>query len=79
MRQTHTMRTITLTLLILFATESLDAAGARRGWTKIELSHVDGRSAPVSAALLSRLGVELIADYGAYAIVYAPKGMVTAF
>jgi hypothetical protein len=78
MRRTTTLKTITLTFLMLFATAQLFAAGARRGWTKIELSSVDGKSAPAPAALLTRFGAELIADYGAYAIVYVPKGIVTA-
>jgi hypothetical protein len=66
-----------LTLFILFATQ-LHAAGARRGWTKIELSPADGKSAPISAALYTRFGAELVADYGPYTIVYAPNGVLTA-
>jgi hypothetical protein len=63
---------------MLLAVQSLFAADARRGWTKLELSSVDGKSASAPAALLTRFGAELIADYGAYAIVYVPKGVVTA-
>jgi hypothetical protein len=70
--------TIFLSLSILLAVQSLYAASARRGWTKLELSAFDGKSASAPAALLTRFGAELIADYGAYAIVYAPKGVVTA-
>jgi len=69
---------IFLSLSILLAVQSLFAGSARRGWTKLELSAVDGKSASAPAALLTRFGAELIADYGAYAIVYAPKGVVTA-
>jgi len=69
---------ICLSLFILLVAQSLYAAGAKRGWTKLELSAVDEKSAPAPAALLSRFGAELIADYGSFAIVYAPKGVVTA-
>ena len=79
-RQIPGMRrtSIFLSLSILLAVQSLFAASARRGWTKLELSAVDGKSASAPAALLTRFGAELIADYGAYAIVYVPKGVVTA-
>jgi hypothetical protein len=78
MRQTNTLKTITLTLLILFVAAHVHAAGARHGWTKLELSHADGRYAPIPSALLRQFGAELIGDYGAYTIVYVPKGIVTA-
>jgi hypothetical protein len=78
MRRTDTLRTITLTLLILFAAGHLDAAAARKGWTKIELSHADGESAPISEELLAGFGAELIADYEAYAIVYVPSESAAA-
>ncbi|HEX3577329.1 MAG TPA: hypothetical protein VHY33_02100, partial [Thermoanaerobaculia bacterium] len=64
--------------LTLLLTAQLFAAEARRGWTKIELSAVDGKSEAAPAALLARFGAVLIGDYGAYAIAYAPKGIVTA-
>jgi hypothetical protein len=68
----------TLLISLLFAAAPLFAAGARQGWTKVELSAVDGRSAIETAGLLQKVGGELIADYGAYAIIYVPKGIVTA-
>lgn len=79
MRRLHRLQTfVLLSLLFLFITTPLLAGGARRGWTKVELSAIDGRSASAPSALLDRFGAELIGDYGAYAVVYAPKGVVTA-
>lgn len=63
---------------MLFAAGQIYAAGARRGWTKLELSRADGSNGPVPAALLTRFGAEVIGDYGAYTIVSVPKGIVTA-
>ncbi len=40
------------------------------------MSAVDGQSAIDAADLLEKAGVELIADYGAYAIIYVPKSNV---
>ena len=70
-------RTILLTLLMLLALQ-LQAAGARRGWVKAELSHADGKTAAVPSALIERFGAELVADYGLYSVVYVPKGIVAA-
>ncbi len=78
MRRPNTLNTILLTLLMLFASAPLLATGAKKGWTKIELSPVDGKSTAVSSKLLEKFGAELIADYGAYAVIYAPKGVVNA-
>jgi len=78
MRQTTTLRTITLTLLILLVTANVHAAVARQGWTKVELSHADGKNGPVPSALLTQFGAEVIGDYDAYTIVSVPKGLVTA-
>lgn len=75
MRRTSILLTL---LLLLLCITTLQAAPARRGWIKLELSAVDGRSGPAPAALLARFESELIADYGAYAIVAVPKGIVTA-
>src|SRR5215212_8289961 len=79
-RQIPRMRpkSILLTLLLFLVIQPLQAASARRGWTKLELSPADGKGAPAPAALLERFGAELIADYGAYAVVSVPKGIVTA-
>ena len=78
MKRLQTPKLLALTLLILFTLTDLHAAAAKRGWTKLELSYADGKSAPIPSALLERFGAERIADYGAYTIVYAPKGVVTA-
>ena len=80
MRRTSRLHpiTITLSLLILLVTGSVHAAGARRGWTKLELSHADGKAAPVPSPFLSQFGAEVIGDYGSYTIVYVPKGIVRA-
>ena len=66
-----------LILLMLFAAVPLQAA-AKKGWTKLELSPDGGGQAAVPAALLQKHGAELIADYGTYSIVYAPKGAFKA-
>ena len=71
-------KSIFLSFLLLLFVQPLCAATARRGWTKLELSHVDGQSASAPAGLLKRFGAELIADYGSYAIVAAPKGLAAA-
>lgn len=78
MKTVRQLRLLTLTLLVLFITAHAHAAGARRGWTKLELSHADGKAAPIPSALLTQFGAELIGDYGAYTIVAVPKGIVTA-
>jgi hypothetical protein len=79
MRRNDPLKLLFLTLLLILSTTAqLYAAGAKRGWTKVELSHVDGSSAPVPSALLARFNAERIGDYGAYTLVYAPKGIVTA-
>lgn len=79
MRRLHRLQLfVLLSLVILLTTNPLFAGGARRGWTKVELSAIDGRSSSAPSALLDRFGAELIGDYGAYAIVYAPKGVITA-
>jgi hypothetical protein len=67
-----------LVFLILSVTASLHAEPAKRGWTKVELTHADGGASPFPADLLTRFGAELIADYGAYTIAYAPQGVVEA-
>src|SRR5215213_10190072 len=63
-------RSILLTFILLLFVQPLHAAAARKGWTKLELSH-----AP--AALLQQFDGELIGDYGFYSIVAVPKGRVT--
>jgi Subtilase family/Ig-like domain CHU_C associated len=71
-------KSILLSLFLVLFIQPLFAGAARRGWTKLELSPVDGVSKPAPAALLKRFDAELIADYGGYSIVAVPKGIVAA-
>jgi Subtilase family/PKD domain len=65
-------------LLLLLTSAPLYAGSARPGWTKVEITPLDGTNPSLLAALLDPLGAELVADYGAYAIAYAPDGAVAA-
>ncbi|HEV7239042.1 MAG TPA: S8 family serine peptidase [Thermoanaerobaculia bacterium] len=67
-----------LVLFVLFVAIPLNAATAKRGWTKIELTHAGGSSGPFPPDLLARFGAEPIADYGEFAIAYAPRAAVEA-
>jgi hypothetical protein len=64
-----------LLMLVLMAMP-LFGAGARRGWSKIEVTPLDGKSVP--SDLLGRFGAEVVADFGSYSIGYAPSGAVEA-
>ena len=61
-----------LMLFVLLVVIPLNAATAKRGWTKIELT------GSIPPDLLTRFGAEAVADYGEFAIAYAPRGVVEA-
>jgi hypothetical protein len=63
-------------LILVWMVMPLYGAAARRGWSKIEITALDGRSVP--GDLLGRFGAELVAEYGSYSIAYAPAGVVEA-
>lgn len=67
-----------LMLLVLFVVIPLNAATAKRGWTKIELTHAGGNGGPFPSELLTQFGAEPVADYGEFAIAYAPRGAIDA-
>lgn len=69
-------------LLALLVSTSAAAAPARRGWTKLELTPMDGKGPAVAADVVKASGAEIVSDYGSFAIVAAPaaavEGLTTA-
>ena len=54
------------------------AGAAKRGWTKVQLTHADGSSGAFPPGLLGKVGGELLVDYGSQAVGYVPTGAVRA-
>ncbi|HVR39272.1 MAG TPA: hypothetical protein VMU84_09265 [Thermoanaerobaculia bacterium] len=68
----------TLLAWLLLIPIALHGATAKQNWTKIELTHADGRNAAFDPELLTNFGAELIAEYGSYAIGYAPQQTIAS-
>jgi serine protease AprX len=68
---------LALVLLLWVAIPSY-ARQARRGWTKVQLTHADGSSGPFPPALLAGAGGELLVTYDSQAIGHVPAGAVAA-
>lgn len=69
---------LTAILLVSLAGPPSFAGAAKRGWTKVQLTHADGSSGVFPPGLLADLGGELLVDYGSQAIGYVPAGAVRA-
>jgi len=75
------MKRISLIVCILLTASQLQAGfKLKPGFVKVELTAAQDVISPMPVAdLLAKFGGEEVADYGAFHIVYLPKGMLVAF
>lgn len=73
------MKRISLIAFILFTATQLQAFKPKPGFVKVEVTWASDSTEPIPASpLLSRFGGDDVADYGAFRIVYLPKGALAA-
>lgn len=71
-------RRIAVTLLISLLALPSFAGAAKRGWTKVQLTHADGGSGAFPPGLLEKVGGELLVVDDSQAVGYVPRGAVAA-
>src|SRR3954451_9640044 len=75
------MKRISLIAFVILAASQLQAGfKLEPGFVKVELTAVQDTVSPIPVAdLLAKFGGDDVADYGAFHIVYLPKGLLVAF
>ena len=74
------MKRISLIAFVLLAASQAQAFKAKPGFVKVELAAAQDIVSPMPVAdLLAHFGGDDVADYGAFHIVYLPKGLLVAF
>jgi serine protease AprX len=68
---------IAATLLVSLALPSF-AGAAKRGWTKVQLTHANGDAKPFPPGLLKKAGGEMLVDYSSHAVGYVPNGALAS-
>src|SRR5215212_1495573 len=74
--QSSTQPRVSVAVVALVATfwivVSAFGGPARPGWTKVELTRLEGAATAAPAALLTAFGAELVSDYGTFAVAMVP-------
>src|SRR5688572_112071 len=72
------IRFLIAAVLLLCAAVPSYAGSAKKGWTKVVLTHAHGGAGEFPPGLVQRFGGEMLVTYGSRAFAYVPANAVAA-